>query len=132
MRNDLRLQLRLALYLRCPRMKAENRVVTLPAQTNVNRDGHEYISCAAMAKKLAALLGYAFAGDYAPDQRRHGHVYFVPQETLLHDDATHLGIHGEADLFGGVVPDHVVATKAITHAIVSRGACAPATWLHQL
>jgi hypothetical protein len=43
-----------------------------------------------------------------------------------------LGIHGEEDLFGGVVPASFVATKAITHSLINANAAAPLGWSHLL
>jgi hypothetical protein len=52
----------------------------------------------------------------------------VPCETLALEAAHALGIRGEADLFGGVVPFAFVATKSITHPLTSPDATAPAGW----
>lgn len=108
----------------------EHCVVTLPAPGS--RHGHERIARAAMAKQLATLLGYDFAGDYDPDQHRSGHIYFVPQHTLLREQSEQLGIRDEGDLYGGVVPDYFVATKAITHAAIDPDAHVPEAWSHHL
>jgi hypothetical protein len=108
----------------------KNCVVTLPAPGS--RPGHEQIARAAMARQLATLLGYDFGGDYDPDQHRSGHIYFVPQHTLLREQSEQLGIRNEGDLYGGVVPDYFVATKAITHAAVDLDAHVPEAWSHHL
>jgi hypothetical protein len=52
----------------------------------------------------------------------------VPSDTLQAAAAQRLGILGEDDLFGGVVPHPFVATKAITHPLVSSSAAAPSGW----
>ena len=58
-----------------------------------------------------------------------GRVYFVPSDTLIGvENAARLGIAGEQDLFGGVVPYPFVATKAITHPLVGPNAYAPEGW----
>src|SRR5215469_15476689 len=101
-------------------MRTENIVVTLPAPGS--RAGHERAARAAMARQLATLLGYDFVGDYDPQRRCSGHIYFVPQQTLLREQSQRLGIHDEADLYGGVVPDYFVATKAITHTAIDTDA----------
>jgi hypothetical protein len=55
----------------------------------------------------------------------------VPSRTLVGVEAARaLGIRGEDDLFGGVVPHPFVATKTITHPLVAPDACAPAGWCH--
>ena len=93
---------------------------------------HERITRAAIAGRLATLKGADFAGDYDPARRYPGPVYFVPGETLVDLAAARaLGIRDEHDLFGGAVPDPVVATKAITHPLVAPGAEAPAGWSHE-
>ena len=52
-----------------------------------------------------------------------------PSDTLVGVEAARaLGIGGEHDLFGGVVPHPFVATKAITHPLVAPDAAAPAGW----
>ena len=111
-------------------MSDENIVVTLPAPGS--RPGHERTARTAMAKQLATLLGYTFAGDYDPQQPHSGHIYFVPQHTLLREQSHALGIDNEGDLYGGVVPDYFVATKAITHAAIDADAHVPDAWSHHL
>ena len=91
---------------------------------------HERATRDGIAERLAALKGFGFAGDYDADARRAaGPVYFVPSDTLVGVEAARtLGIRGEDDLFGGVVPHAFVATKAITHPLVAPDARAPAGW----
>ncbi|MEN3366431.1 MAG: hypothetical protein V7606_3705, partial [Burkholderiales bacterium] len=56
-------------------------------------------------------------------------LYFVPGDTLVDFRlARSLGIHGESDLFGGVVPFPFIATKTITHALPAANSPAPAGW----
>lgn len=89
---------------------------------------HERISRAHAARRLADLLGYAYAGEYAANEADDGARYFVPDETLLTAHADRLGIRSEHDLFGGVVPHAFVATKAVTHGLVDADAQAPEGW----
>jgi hypothetical protein len=76
---------------------------------------HEKATRQWAAQHLAAALGFGFGGEYVADSPRGGPVYFVPDRTLLTAEAERFGIHGPADLFGGVVPYPFVATKSITH-----------------
>ncbi|WP_244424701.1 DUF3182 family protein [Methylobacterium nodulans] len=90
---------------------------------------HERVSRAEIAKRLAALMSFEFGGEYDPARRYGGPVYFVPNRTLVGlETASDLGIRGEQDLFGGVVPHAFVATKAITHPLVTPDANAPPGW----
>jgi hypothetical protein len=91
--------------------------------------GHEAVTRTGIARKLAALKGFAFAGEHDPSRRYPGPVYLVPACTLVGSEtAQALGIRGEHDLFGAVVPHAFVATKVITHPLVAEGAAAPAGW----
>lgn len=91
--------------------------------------GHERATREGVARRLAALKGYDFAGEYDPHARHPGPVYFVPSDTLVGlGAAAALGVRGEHDLFGGVVPRAFAATKAITHPLVGPGAAAPPGW----
>lgn len=90
---------------------------------------HERITHAEIAKRLAALKGFDFAGGYDQSKRYPGPVYFVPSDTLVGVAAANdLGIRSEHDLFGGVVPYPFAATKAIAHPLVEPDAYAPAGW----
>lgn len=96
---------------------------------------HEKTTRTGIAERLAALKGFDFAGDHDPAAaaRPSGPVYFVPSDTLVGTEAARtLGIGGEDDLFGGVVPYPFVATKAITHPLVAPDARAPAGWSAEL
>jgi len=90
---------------------------------------HECATRAAVARVLADLLGYAFAGEYDASVRYDGPLYFVPSDTLVGcAQAAALGIRGTADLFGAVVAHPYVSTKSITHGVVDADAVTPAGW----
>lgn len=90
--------------------------------------GHERATREGIARRLAALKGFDFAGEYDPGSRHPGPLYLVPSDTLVGLGAAALGVHGEGDLFGGVVPHAFAATKAITHPLVGPDAAAPPGW----
>lgn len=92
-------------------------------------DGHGRRTREWIAARLAHLLGYEYQGEFVPTLKYPGHLYFVPGETLLGDEARELGIRNERDLFGGVVPHAFLTTKTIAHPLVEGGA-APPGWRH--
>jgi hypothetical protein len=95
------------------------------------RHSHERATRAGIAKRLAALKGFDFVGEYDLAARYPGPIYLVPSNTLVGlEAAAALGVHSEHDLFGGVVPHPFVATKAITHPLVEPEAQAPLGWSH--
>ena len=92
---------------------------------------HEAATQDALAKRLAALRGDEFAGSYDASRRYGRPLYFVPNDTLVRTavcGALALGIQGEDDLFGGVVPHAFVATKTITHGLPPAASKAPEGW----
>ncbi len=90
---------------------------------------HEHAVHVELGKRLSVLQGLDFAGIYDPRQQYKGRVYFLPTDTLIGIEAARrLGIRSEMDLFGGVAPHPFVATKAITHPLVSSRAYAPPGW----
>jgi hypothetical protein len=95
-----------------------------------DRRDHDTLSRVAVARRLAQLLGYAFSG--ATPAADAGPAYHVPGRTLAQDEAAALGITGERDLLGGVVPWPFVATKVVSHGLVGEGAAAPDGWAHGL
>jgi hypothetical protein len=103
--------------------------VVLGVGRDAARSTHEAATHAAIAGQLAELLGYEFAGAWVPGQRYPGPVYFVPGDVLVGlDGAAERGIRSADDLFGGVVPDRVVASKAITHPLVDSPTRVPEGW----
>ncbi len=103
-------------------------VVQYPDTRGDRPDGHENVTRTAIAKKLAALKGYDYAGKYDPASGYDGPLYFVPDDTLTVERGREIGIRSEEDLFGGVVPYPFVATKTITHPLVDGQAFAPEGW----
>ena len=90
---------------------------------------HELATQRAVAARLAALLGCAQGDDcdFAGTPQAIG--YAVPNDTLTSlGDAWRWGIRSADDLFGGVVPAPFVATKSITHPLVTPDAVAPPGW----
>ena len=91
---------------------------------------HDAATRREIGRRLAALKGFRFDGEHDAGRDYRGPLYLVPSDTILSDEASALGIAGEGDLFGGVVPHAFVATKAITHPLVDPHAEAPPGWSH--
>src|SRR5215471_16860330 len=80
------------------------------------------------AKAIAKIKSYEFEGHYDSAHHYSGPLFFVPDDTLLLDEASSLGIRSSRDFYGGVVPYLFVKTKAITHGLVDRHAERPIGW----
>lgn len=94
---------------------------------------HERNRNEALARKLADIKEYDFAGEYSEGLRNEGseadHLYFVPHETIVGTTlARQLGIRSAQDLFGGVVPHCFLKSKAIVHGLAQQGAKRPSGW----
>ncbi|NML14953.1 DUF3182 family protein [Azohydromonas caseinilytica] len=109
-----------------PAITPHERLSFVPCRTDARQ--HELASHRGIARRLAALMGCDFAeGDAAASSGALGYV--VPNETIFSlEAARRLGVCGEEDLFGGVVPAPFVATKVITHPLIRPDAPAPAGW----
>lgn len=93
------------------------------------RAEHDHATCREVARTIAAIKGCPFAGEYDPRTHAERYPYFVPTDTLIGvEHARALGIDGDDDLFGGVVPHAFVATKCISHPLVDDRARAPEGW----
>lgn len=90
---------------------------------------HEKAVHEQLARRLAALQGLVFLGEYDPAAHYSQQLYFVPSGTLVGvESARELGIEDEQDLFGGVVPYAFVETKAISHPLLRPNADSPIGW----
>jgi len=90
---------------------------------------HERVVHKELAKRLAALQGLAFLGEYDPQSEYSHPLYVVPPATIVGaESARQLGLASDEDLFGGVVPHAFIETKAITHPLVRPDADAPFGW----
>src|SRR5262245_9741408 len=93
-------------------------VVTLRSRDPDGPVGHDVESVRAIAARLASAMHAEFAGEFDPSASYDGRRYFVPDDALVGSLARELGIVTTGDLYGGVVPQAFVATKAITHPLV--------------
>ncbi|HJV81506.1 DUF3182 family protein [Noviherbaspirillum sp.] len=108
-------------------------VVVYPGNAQRSLCDHECATYHALAQRLAFIKGYAFAGEYDASRDYSAALYFVPSDTFLTlEDAHRLGVRGEQDLFGGVVPFPFIATKTITHPLYGEHARAPDGWSREL
>jgi hypothetical protein len=89
---------------------------------------HEKAVLFDVAAMIARLKDCEIAGSYDAARNYGGKIFFVPDDTLVADEASSLGICSQDDLFGGVVPHPVVKTKAITHRLVREDAYRPEGW----
>ena len=107
--------------------KSRGAVVTLANRASEPR--HEKDVHEQLARRLAALQGMDFVGEYDPSAQYSQQLYYVPSGTVIGvDSARELGIEDEQDLFGGVVPHAFVETKAISHPLLRPNADSPIGW----
>ena len=102
-------------------------VVICLSQLGAPMYAHERITLAAVANTIAQVKHYEFGGYYDNAHNYSGDVFFVPDDTLMLDEALRLGIRSLHDLFG-VVPHPFVKTKSITHGLITSGADRPEGW----
>ncbi|WP_206047168.1 DUF3182 family protein, partial [Noviherbaspirillum denitrificans] len=78
-------------------------VVVYPCRTSVCL--HEMATQETLARRIAAIRGGEYGGSFDPAGVYDRPLYFVPNDTLVraHVDPD-MGIDGEHDLFGGMVP----------------------------
>lgn len=93
--------------------------------TGEQASAHERHVHQLLGEKIAALLGIKFAGVHEGSRVTQPELYVIPDTTLV---APQPAISTDSDLFGGVVPQSFMATKAISHPLVSEGATAPTGW----
>jgi hypothetical protein len=91
---------------------------------------HDRATQRGLAARLAALMRCDFDEVDAVAAVPRGDLgYVVPDVTITSlETARALGIRGEEDLFGGVVPFPFVATKTISHPLIGPAAAAPPGW----
>ena len=89
---------------------------------------HERAALSAVAESIARLNGYRYAGVFDANEHSSGDVFFVPDDTLMLDDAHNLGIHSPRQIYGAVVPYPFAKTKAITHGLINAHAPRPCGW----
>ena len=95
---------------------------------------HERQRNEALARLIAEIKGCRFGGRYdSRDQQPSGQPYFVPYKTVVGvKAAATMGMRGPDDLYGGVVPEWFVATKAAVHELIRADATHPERWQNDL
>lgn len=104
------------------------RVVVYFSQWGTPMYIHEKATLTKVAETIAELKGSEFDGEFDPARHASGEIYFIPDDTLMQDEALQLGIRSASALYGGVVPLPFVKTKVITHDLVSPTAIKPKGW----
>ena len=111
-----------------PPITSHRRVTYLAFRSDAS--DHERATQRALAVRLAAMMRCTFDEAMAiatPSPSDLGYV--VPDTTIGSlEAACALGIRGEEDLFGGVVPFPFVAGKTISHPLLDAAAAAPHGW----
>ena len=111
-----------------PPITSHRRVTYLALRTDARE--HDRATQRRLAARLAALMRCTF--DEVRGIATGSTVdlgYVVPDVTITSlETARALGIRGEEDLFGGVVPFPFVATKTISHPLIDSAAAAPPGW----
>ncbi|NYT44510.1 DUF3182 family protein [Alcaligenaceae bacterium] len=110
-----------------PRAAGVPLVLVYPARET--EPEHEKQILMRLGERLAALLRGEFGGLYQQQDYGSRPRYLIPTDTLIGlQQANHLGVYSDADLFGGVAPFSFMPTKAITHALHGPQAWAPPGW----
>jgi Protein of unknown function (DUF3182) len=111
-----------------PWTNSDGVVVVYSSRLGGHMYAHERVTLSVVAEAIAQIKGAKFAGLYDSANRYSGNVFFVPDDTLVLDEASCLGIRLPTDLFGAVVPYPFAKTKAITHQLVDPSADRPEGW----
>lgn len=89
---------------------------------------HERTTLSIVAESIARLNGYGYLGVFDAKEHSTERVFFVPDDTLMLDEAQALGVHSPHQLYGAATPYPFAKTKAITHRLVNEHAERPSGW----
>lgn len=103
-------------------------IVTYFSRSGGPMYSHERATLSVVAQAIARIKDCEFGGDFDSARHRSQNLFFVPNDTLIADEALELGVSTTSSLFGGIVPYPFVKTKAITHQLVTDGAHRPEGW----
>jgi len=93
---------------------------------------HEIVVHQALAEKIAGLLGTQFEGLYDEAIHTQSSLYYVPSDTLIgKQENSALHIEDANDLFGGLIAQPFMATKAISHPLIPNATAKPPGWSEQ-
>lgn len=114
--------------MRGSRTSTEKAAVVL-LSTHKKLATHEVVVHQALAEKIADLLGTEFVGLYDSAIHKGADLYYIPSDTLIGKQAhSALNIQSSADLFGGLIAEPFMATKAISHALPKDATAKPPGW----
>ena len=111
-----------------PNPQAINAVAVHFSRLGAPMYAHEKVVLSAVAESIARLNGYGYAGIFDANKHSTANLFFVPDDTLILDEARNLGIRSPRQLYGAVVPYPFAKTKAITHQLVNALATRPYGW----
>jgi hypothetical protein len=89
---------------------------------------HQRVMLMKDAETIANLLSYDFGGEHLADHSCDRPIFYVPDDSLLFEEASALGIQSPEQFYGGVVPFSFAKTKAIGHPLPSAQATHPVGW----
>ncbi|MDB6047983.1 MAG: biotin carboxylase [Pseudomonas sp.] len=90
---------------------------------------HELAIHQALGENIAGLLGASFCGMYDSAVHKGAGVYFIPSDTLIgRENNSALGIESNDDFFGGMIDLPFMATKAISHPLLTNPTAQPERW----
>lgn len=89
---------------------------------------HQRVMLMKDAETISSLLCCNFEGEYRADRRYDGRPFYVPDDTLLSEEASSIGIRAPDGFYGGVVPFPFVKTKAISHGLLDTSSAHPVGW----
>ncbi|WP_419219432.1 DUF3182 family protein [Pseudomonas syringae] len=105
----------------------KSKVVLLPTHKTLST--HEVVVHQVLAQKLAELLKAEFVGVYDRTLHQGAGLYFVPSDTLIDRAAlAYPDIRSADDLFGGVIAEPFMATKALSHPLPENATFRPSGW----
>ncbi|MBI5721167.1 MAG: DUF3182 family protein [Burkholderiales bacterium] len=105
--------------------------VLFQADRSHGRD-HDLRTHANVARGIAALLGVDYVEGLSALPFLDGPAYFVPSRTLGPEDELAAFVGNADDFYGGFVPHPFIATRLITHPLVSPEARAPQGWSREM
>src|SRR4051812_44067990 len=104
------------------------RVVVYFAKLGGRLQKHQRVMLMKDAETIAGILAYGFDGEYSAERSFDGATFYVPDDSLLPEEASALGIQHPEAFYGGVVPFPFVKTKVISHGLFNCDATHPAGW----